>query len=79
MILNTMSNFTEQHRQDMAFNMRGIIDQLLDGYEQFEKHKSHWLQKDGIQNCWDARKSVLNKNKKWKCVIELYDEKYLIG
>ena len=75
MILNTMSNFTEQHRQDMAFNMRGIIDQLLDGYEQFEKHKSHWLQKDGIQNCWDARKSVLNKNKKWKCVIELYDEK----
>ena len=39
MMLNIMSNFTDRHRQDMVFNMRGI-DQLLDGYKQFEKHKT---------------------------------------
>ena len=63
MMLNIMSNFTDRHRQDMVFNMRGLVDQLLDGYKQFEKHKSHWLQKDGIQNCWDARKLTSNKDK----------------
>ncbi|AFS83377.1 hypothetical protein [Candidatus Nitrosopumilus sediminis] len=65
--------FDPDSRRSMVMNVTQLVRQLLDGYEQREEAKSHWLQKDGIQNCWDARKDA-KKGNKWKCVIELIEE-----
>jgi hypothetical protein len=70
-----MADFSEDSKQDVTINVRAIVDDLLDGYFDKEPRSSHWMQKDGIQNCWDARKDKNNKKKKWKCIIELHEGK----
>ena len=68
-----MADFDSSSRQPLTTNVMAEIQILLDGYRQREKRVSHWVQKDGIQNCWDARIDPKNKKKEWKCVIELHE------
>ncbi len=70
-----MTDFEPSTKQRVTMNVRGFVDELILGYQQHETHPSHWMQKDGIQNSWDAMKSTINKKKEWKCVIELYEGK----
>jgi len=69
-----LTDFNPAHDQEMVINLKQNIDQLIDGYESHEPHISHWLQKDGIQNCWDARKDRTNA-KGWMCEIALNSNK----
>ena len=66
-----MADFDPKNRRPLHTNVKAVVDQIIDGYKVVEPRASHWVQKDGIQNCWDARKEKLNKSKKWKCEIEL--------
>jgi len=70
-----MTDFDPSTKQRVTMNVRGFVDELILGYQQHETHPCHWMQKDGIQNSWDAMKSTNNKKKEWKCVIELYEGK----
>lgn len=70
-----MTDFDPNTKQPVTMNVRGYVDELITGYLQHEVNPSHWMQKDGIQNCWDAIKSTNNKKKEWKCIIELHEGK----
>ena len=50
-----------------------VVDQIIAGYKDKERRVSHWVQKDGIQNSWDARKDPENRGKNWKCEVELHE------
>ncbi|MBT5088139.1 MAG: hypothetical protein HOM71_11730, partial [Deltaproteobacteria bacterium] len=67
-----MADFDKDSKQPLVMDVQQVVKQIIAGYENFEKRASHWVQKDGIQNCWDARKCEKNEDKKWKCVIELH-------
>ena len=62
-----MTDFDKDSKQALVMNVEQVVQQIINGYENFEKRVSHWVQKDGIQNCWDARKCDKNRDKKWKC------------
>ena len=68
-----MVDFDPSTQKDERTDKFLEIKILIDGYKQKEPRISHWLQKDGGQNCWDARKNLKNKDKKWKCVFELHE------
>jgi hypothetical protein len=67
-----MAKFAESSKRSLITNVQRSVEDILDGYRGYEKRVSHWVQKDGIQNCWDSRKEEDNKSKKWKCEIELH-------
>jgi hypothetical protein len=69
-----MADFDKDSKQPLVMDVEQVVKQIIAGYENFEKRASHWVQKDGIQNCWDARKCEKNEDKKWKCVIELHQK-----
>ena len=69
-----MIDFDKSSKQLMAVNFPKIVNDIIEQYEKLEESPSHWVQKDGIQNCWDARKNIKNKDKKWKCTIELHEK-----
>jgi hypothetical protein len=69
-----MADFDPKKRRSLVINVRAVIDQLIAGYKDKERRVSHWVQKDGIQNCWDARKDPRNKLMNWKCEIELIEQ-----
>jgi hypothetical protein len=66
-----MAKFAESSKRSLITNVQRSVEDILDGYRGYEKRVSHWVQKDGIQNCWDSRKDELHA-KKWKCEIELH-------
>ena len=68
-----MADFDPKNRRSLVINVRAVVDQLIAGYQDKERRVSHWVQKDGIQNCWDAREDPQNRNKAWKCEIELHE------
>ena len=68
-----MADFEDSSRRRLVSKIIGLVKQIIDGYRKYEKRVSHWVQKDGIQNCWDARKDAENKSKNWKCEIELHE------
>jgi hypothetical protein len=69
-----MADFDPANRQALNINVKAVVDQIIDGYRVLEPRASHWVQKDGIQNCWDARKEKENRNNTWKCEIELIEK-----
>jgi hypothetical protein len=69
-----MADFDPANRRAIVQNFKAVVDHIIDGYKQKEPRASHWVQKDGIQNCWDARKDRDNQNKTWKCEIELIEK-----
>ena len=69
-----MTGFDPKNRRHLVTNIQAVVVGIIDGYKQEEQRASHWVQKDGIQNCWDARKESNNKSKKWKCDIELIEK-----
>ena len=73
-----MTDFPDESKRSLVTNVMAMVDQLLDGYRDKETRLSHWVQKDGIQNSWDARKDPNNRKKNWKCVIELHEGKKTI-
>ena len=68
-----MADFDPNTKRDAVVHFNQVVKTIIDGYKNREQRASHWVQKDGIQNCWDARKDPLNKQKKWKCEIELHE------
>ena len=68
-----MADFDPSTKRDAVIRFESVVGQIIDGYKLQESRASHWVQKDGIQNCWDARKDPVNKEKKWKCEIELHE------
>jgi hypothetical protein len=69
-----MADFDPANRTSLNINVKAVVDQVIDGYKQQETRASHWVQKDGIQNCWDARTEKENKSNAWKCEIELIEK-----
>ena len=69
-----MADFDPANRRAIVQNFKAVVDHIIDGYKQKEPRASHWVQKDGIQNCWDARTDKENRSKKWKCEIELIEK-----
>jgi len=65
-----MSTFDPTKARGTKINWPVLIREILDGYEQLVT-LSHAVQKDAIQNGWDAR--VANKGKGWKFVFELIE------
>ena len=68
-----MTDFEESSKRSLVIQISEVIEQIIDGYKDKEKRISHWVQKDGIQNCWDARKDPENRKKNWTCEIELHE------
>jgi len=65
-----MSDFDQTKPRGTKINWPILIKEILDGYEQHVT-LPHAVQKDAIQNGWDAR--VNNKGKDWKFVFELIE------
>ena len=70
-----MADFDSGSKRRLVIQVDQVVDQIISGYKDKEQRASHWVQKDGIQNCWDARKDPQNKNKNWKCEVELHQDK----
>ena len=68
-----MADFDPKNRRSLVINVRAVVDQLIAGYKDKERRVSHWVQKDGIQNSWDARKDPKNTKQNWKCEFELIE------
>jgi len=66
----TMITFDPTKARGTKINWPILIKEILDGYEQLVT-LPHAVQKDAIQNGWDAR--VSNKGKDWKFVFELIE------
>ena len=69
-----MAEFDLANRTPLVINIKAVVDQIIDAYKLEERKTSHWVQKDGIQNCWDARVEGDNKSNNWKCEIELIEK-----
>lgn len=66
----TQSTFDPAQPRGTKINWPVLIQEILDGYEQHVT-LSHAVQKDAIQNGWDAR--INEKGKGWKFTFELIE------
>jgi hypothetical protein len=62
--------FEENELRPTTINWEGLIKSIKDGYEAF-RGLVHGIQKDAIQNGWDAK--VNNKGKSWEFTFELIE------
>ena len=75
MSIDVFRGFAKNRIRPMIIAVANIIKEITDGYERFETKKSLWLQKDGIQNAWDAR--TQKEGTGWSCNFTLHESKDL--
>jgi len=75
MTYDPTGGFSKDDFRPTAINWPNEIQEILDGYYDKRATLSHAVQKDAIQNGWDARliKKGKNQGKNWKFTFELIE------
>lgn len=67
--MDFFGGLSSAQRRDTTINWPGLVQRVVDDYRQ-QTTLAHGVQKDAIQNSWDARKNRKNASD-WSCAFQL--------